>query len=243
VEDAFAKLVGRQASERERERLYRVRDALGLRDNDALWSIVIALEHYDSFFRQYPEKLAEETGRCIESARAAFAVAAENEAAQVQRVLSEKVAETSVQIAHKLAERPVGLHRVTMVLAAVVAFGAPFWLTKDYLPSLDTSRRFGLIMATINEEFPSIREHSVCLPRDFADGLFTAYWGQPEMYLDAEVRRNISNFALARDEDVKAGLDALRSDLESGAWDRSYGYLRMLTELDLGHRVLVAELP
>jgi hypothetical protein len=116
--------VGRQASETERERLYRVRDALGLRDNDALWSIVIALEHYDSFFRQYPSKLAEETGRCIESARAAFAVAAENEAAHVQRVLSDRVAETSVEIARKLAERPVGLHRVTMVLAAVVVFGA-----------------------------------------------------------------------------------------------------------------------
>jgi hypothetical protein len=51
VEDAFAKLVGRQASETERERLYRVRDALGLRDNDAFWSIVMALEHYDWFFR------------------------------------------------------------------------------------------------------------------------------------------------------------------------------------------------
>jgi hypothetical protein len=74
--------------------------------------------------RQYPVRLAEETGRCIESARVAFAVAAENEAAHVQRVLSEKVAETSVEIARKLAERPMGLHRVTMVLAAVVAFGA-----------------------------------------------------------------------------------------------------------------------
>jgi hypothetical protein len=63
------------------------------------------------------------------------------------------------------------------------------------------------------------------------------------MYLDAEVRKNMSNFALAQDEDVKSGLDALRSDLESGAWDRSYGHLRTLTELDLGHRVLVAELP
>jgi hypothetical protein len=144
IEDSFAKLVGRQASEQERERLYRVRDALGLHDNDAFWSIVIALEHYDSFFRQYPAQLAEQTGRCIENARVAFAVATDNEAAHVQRVLSEKVAETSVQIARKLAERPVGLHRVTMVLAAVVAFGAlcvtagyslaalekPFWVAK-----------------------------------------------------------------------------------------------------------------
>ena len=60
-------------------------------------------------------------------------------------MLSERVAETSVQIARKLAERPVGLHRVTAVLAAVVAFGAlcvrsgyslasaekPFWVTQE----------------------------------------------------------------------------------------------------------------
>jgi hypothetical protein len=124
IEEAFTKVVGRQASERERERLYRLREALGLRDNDAFWSIVMALDHYDSFFRQYPAQLAEQTGRCIESARAAFAVAAESEAAHVQRVLSEKVAETSVEIARKLAERPVGLHRITAVLAALVAFGA-----------------------------------------------------------------------------------------------------------------------
>ena len=76
VEEAFAKVVGRHASEEERQRLYRLRDALGLRDNDAFWSIVMALEHYDSFFRQYPAQLAEQTERCIEDARKAFAAAA-----------------------------------------------------------------------------------------------------------------------------------------------------------------------
>ncbi len=124
VEDAFAKLVGRHPSEQERERLYRLRDALGLADNDAFWSIVMALEHYDSFFRRYPGELAAEAARTIESARAAFAKAADHEAARVQAVLCEQVARTSVEIAKKLAERPIGMHRVTLVLAAVVAFGA-----------------------------------------------------------------------------------------------------------------------
>lgn len=80
------------------------------------------------------------------------------------------------------------------------------------------------------------------LPRDCADGLFVAYWGRPEMYLDAEVRRNISNFALAAEGDVAKGLACLRADLASGAWDRKYGALRRLESLDLGHRVLLAEL-
>jgi hypothetical protein len=101
LEETFAKVVGRHVSDEERQRLYRLRDALGLRDNDAFWSIVMALEYYDSFFRQYPAELAEHTERCIEGARAAFAAAAEREAAQVQRTLSEKVAETSVAIARQ----------------------------------------------------------------------------------------------------------------------------------------------
>jgi SAM-dependent methyltransferase len=156
----------------------------------------------------------------------------------------------AVNTVHHWTDLRAGLRELRRVVRKrVVVFlrdpqrGDPFWLTQDYLPSLDPSRRFGRIMATIHEEFPGLREYPVRLPRDCVDGLFTAYWGQPEMYLDAEVRRNMSNFALARDEDVKAGLDALRSDLESGAWDRAYGHLRTQTEIDLGHRVLVAEFP
>ena len=44
TEEAFAKLLGRQPSEKERERLYRVRDALGIQENDAFWYIVMTLE-------------------------------------------------------------------------------------------------------------------------------------------------------------------------------------------------------
>ena len=124
IEEAFAKLVGRQASQHERERLYRLRDALGMHDNDAFWSIVMALEHYDSFFRAYPEQLSAETRRCMEEARAAFALAAEREAAHVHRILSEKVAQTSVEIARRLADRPIGVHWVATGLAAVVALGS-----------------------------------------------------------------------------------------------------------------------
>ncbi|WP_437896473.1 class I SAM-dependent methyltransferase [Sorangium sp. So ce124] len=120
--------------------------------------------------------------------------------------------------------------------------GEPFWLTEDYLPALDPSRRNSAIVDVIREELPSVKSLPFQLPRDCADGLFAAYWGRPEMYLDAEVRRNISNFALAEEGDVAKGLAWLRADLASGEWDRKYGALRRLESLDLGHRVLLAEL-
>jgi hypothetical protein len=142
IETAFAQLVGRQPTQAESERLHRLRSVLGLRDNDAFWSIVLALEHYDSFFRAYPSELAAVTERAVENVRAACAAAAAQEVAAVQRALAEKVADTSAALARKLAERPVGVHRVTAALAAVVAFGSlcvhagyelaapgtPFWM-------------------------------------------------------------------------------------------------------------------
>ena len=124
IDEAFVKLTGRQATIEERERLHRVREALGLHDNDAFWAIVMALEYYDSLWRQYPAQFAEHAARTIDRSRAAFAAAAQKEAAHAQRVLSAQVAETSVAMARRLADRPPGVHYVTLFFAAVVAFGA-----------------------------------------------------------------------------------------------------------------------
>ena len=64
------------------------------------------------------------TVECIENA-GAFAVAASQEAARAQRLLAEQVAETSEQIARKLAERPVGVHHITSLLAAAGGIRSP----------------------------------------------------------------------------------------------------------------------
>jgi hypothetical protein len=98
------------------------------------------------------------------------------------------------------------------------------------------------IVETIEQELQPVTALAVRMPRDCVDGLFSAYWGRPEMYLEGEIRRNISNFALAAEGDLAGGLARLEADLESGAWDRRYGHLRSLPELDLGHRLLIAEL-
>jgi SAM-dependent methyltransferase len=137
--------------------------------------------------------------------------------------------------------RRVARRRVVFFLRDARA-GTPFWLTEEYFPSLSASRRSALIGPAIEEEFPSIKVVPVAAPRECMDGVFSAYWGQPEMYLDPRVRKNMSNFALASNDVVDEGLARLRADLESGEWDRKHGHLRSLPELDVGHRLLVAEL-
>ena len=80
----------------------------------------------------------------------------------------------------------------------------------------------------------------VPVPADCTDGFAGAYWRRPEAYLDPAVRAGISSLALLSLEDSERGAQRLRSDLESGAWDARFGYLRELPEFDLGYRLVVA---
>jgi SAM-dependent methyltransferase len=155
----------------------------------------------------------------------------------------------AVNTVHHWADLRAGLRELRRVARQrIVIFlrdgrrGAPFWLVEDYLPALDDSARISAIVETIEQELRPVVAAAVRLPRDCVDGLFSAYWGRPEMYLDSEIRRNISNFALAGEDDLASGLARLRADLASGEWDRRYGHLRALPELDLGHRLMVAHL-
>ena len=80
----------------------------------------------------------------------------------------------------------------------------------------------------------------VPVPADCTDGFAGAYWRRPESYLDPSVRAGVSSLAQLSHEVVERCVQRLRRDLESGEWEARHGYLRELTELDLGYRLLVA---
>lgn len=124
LEDAFESLLGRQSTDAERARLHRVKDALHLGDNDALWLVLLALEHYDTLFRSYPETLAHATRAALDDARTAFAEAADHEFARAERRLAERVASTSLKLARTLAARDPAWLGPLLTLAFVIAFGA-----------------------------------------------------------------------------------------------------------------------
>ncbi len=81
----------------------------------------------------------------------------------------------------------------------------------------------------------------VPVPADCIDGFAGAYWRRPESYLDPSVRAGISSLAQLPPEVAERCVQRLRQDLASGEWDARYGYLRELTELDLGYRLLIAQ--
>lgn len=65
---------------------------------------------------------------------------------------------------------------------------------------------------------------------------------RPEAHLDPHVRRASSTWHKLSPAVIQTGLDRLRQDLDSGEWDRRYGHLRTLDTLDIGLRLVKAEL-
>src|SRR5690242_2788536 len=75
-EDSFARLLGRQPTDAERQDLFRVRDALGLRGNDALWLVLIALEHYQKLYQQIPQEISKASDTAVAKVLTASSAAA-----------------------------------------------------------------------------------------------------------------------------------------------------------------------
>lgn len=145
---------------------------------------------------------------------------------------------------HHWPNKEVGLRemrRVTRGRIVLLTFDPSQrpWLT-DYLPEL----------ATLDEaQMPAISDYRrwlgavtvvpVPVPHDCSDGFLYAYWRRPEAYLDARIRSGSSSFRAI--DNAATGLQKLRQDLETGAWQRRYAELLTRDAYDAGYRLVVAD--
>ena len=81
----------------------------------------------------------------------------------------------------------------------------------------------------------------VPVPADCTDGFTAAYWRRPDAYLDEGIRANMSTFALLGRRLVADGVARLARDLADRSWHDRYAALLTLRELDVGYRLVVAE--
>ena len=130
--------------------------------------------------------------------------------------------------------------RVVIVTPSVLL--NQLWLTSDYFPAMARARRPEIQPGEIARALGGIVSiQSFPIPRDCLDGFAEAYWARPEAYLDPVIRAGMSGFTLLTAAETEPGLRRLATDLESGTWDARYGHLRSLTQLDCGHRLIIAE--
>jgi SAM-dependent methyltransferase len=148
---------------------------------------------------------------------------------------------------HHWGDRVRGLSEMRRVACGpVVLFvrdprAVPTWWLHHYFPAtqrLEASREtpLGPIARMLGGRLDVIE---VPIPADCSDGFNAAYWRRPRAYLDPEIWRPMSALALIPEADRAEGMRRLRADLDSGEWDRRFGGLLTLGELDLGYRVVV----
>lgn len=123
IESSFKSMLGRQPSEKEIESLYRVKNALNIRDNDALWLILMALESYDTLYSKYPTLIAGQVDIVIGKQRELIAEIIDSESKRALSSLSAAVAKTSQKVASKVADT-ARWQAWGWVLIGLVAFAA-----------------------------------------------------------------------------------------------------------------------
>lgn len=117
------------------------------------------------------------------------------------------------------------------------------WMERDYFPGmLDFHTGAMPPIEELAALLPGASVEPVPIPSDCADGFWMAIWDRPEMHLDPDVRRASSSWHKMPPDEVERGLAKLRADLESGRWDERNGHLREATQLDVGLRLVTAEL-
>lgn len=150
---------------------------------------------------------------------------------------------------HHWADKPRGLAEMRRVARGpVVLFGGSdrslntTWWLHDYFPAarrLVEGRTYP--PERIAEVLGGVTVIPVPIPADCADGFEAAYWRRPHAILDPAIWRATSALSLISDGERASGMARLSSDLDNGDWERRYGHLLALDELDLGYRVIVAD--
>jgi SAM-dependent methyltransferase len=148
--------------------------------------------------------------------------------------------------AHHWADRSAAFAEIRRVARKRAVFfthdpDASFGWLDDYFPGLAGDRASRYPELTEFEVVGRVTIEPVPVPADCTDGFTAAYWRRPNAYLDEAVRANMSTFALLDDRLVADGAARLARDLADRSWHRRYASLLSLPELDVGYRLVVAD--
>lgn len=156
----------------------------------------------------------------------------------------------AISTIHHWSDPTAGLRemrRVSRGAVVILTFDidalASYWMISDYVPEA---------LADDRERFPTVDEvldtlgggvvEKIPVPRDCSDGFFEAHFAHPEAYLDPAVRAAQSVWPRLPAGVEQRAIDALRADLQSGAWDERHGEIRSMPAYEGALRLIVSNL-
>jgi SAM-dependent methyltransferase len=149
---------------------------------------------------------------------------------------------------HHWSDPVAGLRELVRVARRVIVCAyeptihRAFWLWQEYFPAAaTTSAASELPIEQVADIIGADRVETILVPHDCSDGFGPAFWRRPAAYLDADVRGCISGLARLSEEDLNPGLERLRHDVESGAWQTRHRDLLNRDAIDAGLRLVVSQ--
>jgi SAM-dependent methyltransferase len=152
---------------------------------------------------------------------------------------------------HHWADLARGIGELTRVASRRVVLltidadvAGEMWLYRDYIPGVADRNRLEFPTLTHITEMLNAptRVVTVPVPADCTDGFALTFWSRPEAVLDPGARAATSDFARMDSSAEAEAVERLAWDLETGAWERAHGQLRTRPALDVGLRLVVAEI-
>jgi ubiquinone/menaquinone biosynthesis C-methylase UbiE len=120
---------------------------------------------------------------------------------------------------------------------------AEIWTLAEYFPEAMALEEEAMpSIASLEANLPGAVIETVPMPSRCRDEFTSALWDRPEMFLEPATLRASSLWHRLDPAIIKRGQERLRADLDSGRWDGRHGHLRTLPELDIGLRLIRAEL-
>ena len=137
------------------------------------------------------------------------------------------------------------MSRVSRKVVLALTFDPEVWTSiwlAQYSPELTavTCRRLPRISDISAVLGDDLAVTPVPIPIDCVDGFIEAYYARPESFLSDEIRQAQSGWGLIGADAERRAVNALRVDLESGAWDQRFGHLRRLRAYEGSLRLVVA---
>ena len=103
LDDSFTRLLGRQPTDKEKQALYRVRDALKLKATDSVWLLLMALQHYETLYEGVPDRIAKAAGDATRTVRATAEAQVAAAREETRRAMADAVRDGAIQIAEEVA--------------------------------------------------------------------------------------------------------------------------------------------
>ena len=126
LDTAFECVWGRALSSEEQRRLLRLRESLGISNNDALWAVLFALQYHLELYEAMPDKISTATKEVLDASRATANANIRAAEAEMKRGLIQGVLDAVRDIAGKVYLREL-LERtgiVTVVITLIFSAGA-----------------------------------------------------------------------------------------------------------------------